>query len=150
MHLESASASTETWLSLRVASKQVLATGIVGIGLCHPQGLSLPAYSAGAHVTVCTPGGMRRNYSLCGEPGESQLWQIAVKRDAAGRGGSISMADDVAQEALLKLDAPITRTPGYIGFMPSTITSSRPIFAMARSLWPSSTKFGLLPNLTVL
>ena len=59
------------------------------------QGGELPPFTAGAHLTVRVPSGANRNYSLCNDPDETDRYVIAVKRDAAGRGGSVSMTDDV-------------------------------------------------------
>lgn len=81
--------------SLAVTRKETLAQDIVLFELRHPEDLDLPGFSPGAHLTVQVPNGSRRNYSLCSDPGQTGFYQIAVKRDAAGRGGSISMADDV-------------------------------------------------------
>ena len=64
------------------------------------------AFSAGSHLTVCVPGGMRRNYSLCSDPADPKAWQIAVKREAHGRGGSQRMVDDVHQGDLIQISAP--------------------------------------------
>jgi vanillate O-demethylase ferredoxin subunit len=48
-------------------------------------------YAAGAHVDVTTPGGAVRQYSLCGEPGDTTALSILVKRQPGSRGGSESM-----------------------------------------------------------
>jgi phthalate 4,5-dioxygenase reductase subunit len=55
---------------------------------------------------VEVPSGVRRNYSLCSNPADKNFYQIAVKRDAHGRGGSISMADDVQEGELVAISAP--------------------------------------------
>ena len=92
--------------NLLVTRKDVLAQDIVLFELRHPAGAELPAFGPGAHVTVQAPNGSHRNYSLCGDPAQSGAYQIAVKRDAAGRGGSVSMADDVQAGDLLAVSAP--------------------------------------------
>lgn len=91
---------------LQVARKRALANDIVLFELRHPEGLALPVFTAGAHLTVQTPAGKRRNYSLCSDPADVYSYQIAVKRDASGRGGSIAMADQVAEGSLLKVSQP--------------------------------------------
>jgi len=92
---------SEIFTPLRVTRKQSLATDITLFELAHPEGQALPEFTAGAHITVQTPSGVRRSYSLCGEPQHTDAWQIAVKRDAKGRGGSQSMVDDVQEGSLL-------------------------------------------------
>jgi phthalate 4,5-dioxygenase reductase subunit len=91
---------------LVVAGKRNVADGIVSFELRDPEGRELPAFTAGAHVTVRVPSGANRNYSLSNAPDERGRYVIAVKRDAAGRGGSISMTDDVAEGDLIDVSEP--------------------------------------------
>lgn len=94
------------FIKLLVAQKQTLAGGIYLLELRHPDGNDLPAFTAGAHLTVEVPSGVRRNYSLCSNPADRNFYQIAVKRDAGGRGGSISMTDDVQAGDQLSVSVP--------------------------------------------
>ncbi|MES2943632.1 MAG: PDR/VanB family oxidoreductase [Pseudomonadota bacterium] len=94
------------FLKLKVTQKQLLAGGIYFFELRQPDGSELPVFTPGAHLTVQTPSGVRRNYSICSKPADRNFYQIAVKRDAGGRGGSISMADDVHAGELLAVSAP--------------------------------------------
>ena len=57
-------------------------------------------YRPGAHVTVRTPSGAMRRYSLVGASGRDE-YVIAVKREPASRGGSQSMHDDAKVGATL-------------------------------------------------
>jgi phthalate 4,5-dioxygenase reductase subunit len=94
------------FFNVRVNRKQVLASGIVLFELRLPDGSELPGFTAGAHLTAQVPAGMRRNYSISSSPSQKNYYQIAVKRDAAGRGGSVSMADDVKEGDTLSISAP--------------------------------------------
>ena len=91
---------------LRVLHKRLIASNILWFELRHPHGQLLAPFSAGAHITVQTPSGARRNYSLCGDPAHLQTYQIAIRRDAQGRGGSRSMADGLAVGDGLKTSQP--------------------------------------------
>jgi vanillate O-demethylase ferredoxin subunit len=51
----------------------------------------LPAFSAGAHVLVGIGPGVVRAYSLCGDPADLAHYDIAVKREDLGRGGSLAL-----------------------------------------------------------
>jgi len=82
-------------ITLTVSAKQAAASGVYLFELRDPQGRELPPFTPGAHLTVSMPNGMKRNYSLCGDPFERHRYLLAVKRDEAGRGGSLSMADEV-------------------------------------------------------
>lgn len=94
------------FFELKVTRKAAVAKDTFWFELHSPEGTPLPPFTPGAHLTVELPGGMRRNYSLCGDPANNSIYQIAVKRDASGRGGSISMADDLQQGDLLRVSAP--------------------------------------------
>src|SRR5271166_4945398 len=74
-----------------IASKSEIAAGIFSFELRHPSGLDLPPFSPGSHVSVRVPSGAMRKYSLCNDADESHRYVIAVKRDEAGRGGSVSL-----------------------------------------------------------
>ena len=91
----------DSFTTLRVTHKQLLDTDITIFELADHPGHALPAFTPGAHITVQTPGGARRSYSLCSSPEQHAMWQIAVKRDAKGRGGSQSMVDEVQVGDLL-------------------------------------------------
>lgn len=70
-------------------------------------GLPLPACEAGAHVDVYLPGGLVRSYSLCGDPARTtETYEIAVKREAAGRGGSRAMHMWVREGEVLRIGRP--------------------------------------------
>jgi phthalate 4,5-dioxygenase reductase subunit len=92
--------------TLVVTKKDRVAEGIFRFEMREEAGSELPPFTAGAHVTVRVPNGANRNYSLCNDPDETDRYVIAVKRDAAGRGGSISMADDVAQGDRIDVSEP--------------------------------------------
>jgi phthalate 4,5-dioxygenase reductase subunit len=54
----------------------------------------LPAFTAGSHINLQVPNGLMRKYSLCSDPAELGSYSIAIKREDAGRGGSIYLADN--------------------------------------------------------
>ncbi|MFO1310724.1 MAG: PDR/VanB family oxidoreductase [Burkholderiales bacterium] len=81
-------------LSLRVTNARMLARDIHEFTFADAAGGALPAFTPGSHLLVQAPSGATRRYSLAGAPGEP--WRIAVKRESGGRGGSISMVDDLA------------------------------------------------------
>jgi ferredoxin-NADP reductase len=78
----------EVDLRLRVARRATGAEGVVVLDLADPAGGELPAWSAGAHVDLELPGGLVRQYSLCGDPADRSVWRIAVLREPESRGGS--------------------------------------------------------------
>lgn len=125
------------WLTLRIAAKRMLTDDICEITLADPSGAPLPPFTAGSHVTVETPGGARRRYSLANDPQDTDRYIIAVKREPEGRGGSASMVDDTEEGGDLRVAAPVNEFPlepaprylliaGGIGITP--------ILSMARQL----------------
>jgi vanillate O-demethylase ferredoxin subunit len=98
--------SSSSTLAVCVASKTEEADDICLLELVPAQGGELPAFSAGSHIDVQLPGGLTRQYSLCNNPQESHRYQIAVLRDAASRGGSVAVHDQVQVGDVLQISAP--------------------------------------------
>jgi ferredoxin-NADP reductase len=69
--------------------------GIKHLTLEDPDEWELPPARPGAHIDVHLPGGLWRTYSLCNGPQVNTRYEIAVKREAAGRGGSAILHDNV-------------------------------------------------------
>lgn len=141
-------ASRADALSLKVLTKKIIAQDIFLFELTDPDGAELPPFSAGAHVAITAPNGLLRRYSLCNDPAERGRYVIAVKRDAGGGGGSISMADEVVAGSRLQVAPP----ENYFALVPDAggalliaggigIT---PIMAMARELLAKGVEFKLV------
>ncbi len=94
-------------MTLRVARNDEIASGINLLEFSDPDGKSLPQFSAGAHIAVRVPNGMVRKYSLCNDPAERERYQIAVKRESNGRGGSCSLIDGVKAGDRIIVTAPV-------------------------------------------
>lgn len=74
--------------------------------LVRADGAALAGYEPGAHVDVTGPTGVMRQYSLCGAPSDATAYTIAVKREAASRGGSQALHDAVQVGSQLEVGAP--------------------------------------------
>ncbi len=70
--------------------------GVRRLVLMDRDGWPLPKAKPGAHIDLHLPGGMVRAYSLCGDPAQQDRYVVAVKREAAGRGGSALLHDRAA------------------------------------------------------
>lgn len=92
---------------LTVARVTPVATGIHLYELRDRDGAPLPAFTAGSHVTVRLANGMLRSYSLCNDPIESDRYEIAVKREENGRGGSAALVDGVRAGDRLAVSLPM-------------------------------------------
>ena len=94
-------------MQLRVTRNDAVADGIHLLEFCDPNGKPLPEFSAGAHIAVRVPNGLLRKYSLCNDPVERDRYQVAVKREENGRGGSCSLIDDAKVGDRLTVTAPV-------------------------------------------
>jgi vanillate O-demethylase ferredoxin subunit len=100
---------TASTLQVRVARKTTEAEGIVTLELAAQDGKALPAFSAGSHIDVHLPhssGGLIRQYSLCNDPQETHRYLIGVLLDAASRGGSRAVHEQVKEGDALTISAP--------------------------------------------
>lgn len=97
---------TPPWLTVRIASKQVLAEDIQVFEFVDAEGGDLPSFEAGAHIDVEVKPGLVRQYSLCNAPWETNRYEIAVLRDTASRGGSVAMHDDLVEGRTTRISAP--------------------------------------------
>ncbi len=103
-----------------------------------PAGGDLAPFTAGAHVQVRSPAGHVRKYSLCNDPAERGRYVIAVKRDAAGSGGSMDLVDNARVGSVLEVSTPhnsfnlAPRARSFL-FVAGGIGIT-PILAMARAL----------------
>src|SRR5690606_15848498 len=96
---------------LLVRSKQQLTPDVWRFELVAPEGGDLPPFEAGAHVTVETPSGARRTYSLSNDPEERHRYVLGVKMERTGRGGSTSLIAGVDEGGTVPVSAPINRFP---------------------------------------
>ena len=96
---------------LRIAEKKILAEGIWLFELAAPGGGELPPFEAGAHVTVETPSGKRRQYSLCNDPAERHRYVLGIKAERPGRGGSSSLVDETSEDDEIMVSAPDNSFP---------------------------------------
>lgn len=111
-------------------------------------GVPLPAFTAGAHVVLLTPTGLTRRYSLCNPPSEREHYQVAIKREAAGMGGSVGMIDRVRVGDRVMVSPPENYFP-LDSQVPSCLLIAggigiTPILSMAHALAESGRDFQLL------
>jgi ferredoxin-NADP reductase len=109
----------EVDLRLVVSRRWTGAEGVVVLEMRDPAGAELPAWSPGAHVDVKLPGGLDRQYSLCGDPHDRMQWRIGVLREPDGRGGSRYLHDFVHQGVELDVRGPrnnfeLVPSPRYV------------------------------------
>jgi len=124
-------------LTLTIAGKRELAVDITAFELRDPAGVVLPHFTPGAHISVTTPCGLQRDYSICNADQDDDYYEIAVQREAGGRGSS-SLIDatkvgDSIEASWPKNDFPLVPAPNGYVFIAGGIGVS-PILSMIRSL----------------
>ena len=91
-------------IAMRIAAIRDEADGIRSFALEPVDGRTLAEGAAGSHVEVHLPNGAVRQYSVVDHDPAANRYTIAVKRDDAGRGGSVAMhmlkvGDEIAVSA---------------------------------------------------
>jgi phthalate 4,5-dioxygenase reductase subunit len=132
---------------LAVTAAEQAAEDVCSFELRATDGTDLPEFTAGAYVSVLTPSGHVRKYSLCNDPAERDRYVIAVKREDAGRGGSASMCDalkagDTLPVSAPRNDFPLVASPAGYTLIAGGIGIT-PILSMARHLKATGGRFKL-------
>lgn len=136
------------WMALRVVAKRCIANDVHLFELARPGGGDLPAADPGSHITLLTPNGLTRRYSVCNRPGETAVYRIAVKREATGLGGSKSLVDGVHAGDTVSVSPPLNYFPLQGGAPSYCLIAGgigiTPILSMARALQARGADFRLL------
>lgn len=98
--------TTDAPLALRIRAIREEAQGIHSFELVEAGGAPLPAFTAGAHITLHLPGGLARSYSLIDARRDGSRYVVAVNRDAASRGGSRYLHERARVGEEIKADPP--------------------------------------------
>jgi ferredoxin-NADP reductase len=93
-------------LRVRLAARTRLADGVMALSLVPSSPAPLPPWTPGAHIDVRLPGGLVRQYSLCGDPASLLGWRVAVLLEPGGRGGSALVHHVLAEGDELTVSAP--------------------------------------------
>jgi phthalate 4,5-dioxygenase reductase component len=134
-------------MSLRVMRNEPIAEGIHLLEFRDAAGKPLPEFTAGAHIAIRVPNGLLRKYSLCNDPAERDRYQVAVKREVDGRGGSSNLIDNTKTGDDLMVAAPVNdfklppRAQDFL-FIAGGIGIT-PIMAMIRQVQAEAKRFRL-------
>ena len=124
-------------LKMTVAERRQLTEHICEFTLAPADGSKLQSFTAGAHITVETPSGAMRRYSLVNDGANPEVYKIALKREIHGRGGSMSMHDDAQEGTELQVEVPentfeLTDAKNYL--LIAGGIGVTPIYAMSQQL----------------
>ena len=76
-----------------------------------PDGGRLPPYQPGAHIDIHLPNGITRQFSLLNPDPDPESYVVGIKLDAASRGGSRYIFDELKVGDTLKISAPRNNFP---------------------------------------
>jgi hypothetical protein len=110
---------------LVVRRRHPAADGVVVLDLVDPQTDTLPAWEPGAHVDLMLEEGLVRQYSLCGDPTDGNVWRVGVLLDPHSRGGSRHVHENLAEGAF-GAPATIFRSSTRRGICSSRAASESP------------------------
>ncbi|WP_431823659.1 PDR/VanB family oxidoreductase [Burkholderia sp. F1] len=126
-------------IAARVIARERVACDVISLRLVSDApGFALPAFEAGAHIDLHLRDGLTRKYSLCNDPFERGVYEIAIKREPASRGGSAHVHDAVRVGDVLRIGAPLNYFPLAPDGSPAVLLAAgigvTPLLAMAHSL----------------
>jgi ferredoxin-NADP reductase len=98
-------------MKLEVIGARHVTPDVLHLTFVHPRKPELPAWEPGAHVDLRLPDGRVRQYSLCGDSTDRTRYEIAIKREAAGRGGSRWAHANLGIGAIAHVSAPRNNFP---------------------------------------
>lgn len=124
-------------IKMRVEARRPLTQHICEFTLRPVEDVELPAFEPGAHITIETPSGAMRRYSLINDGSAPDFYKIAIKREAESRGGSASMHDAAQAGTELRVQPPensfpLSEAPEYL--LIAGGIGVTPIYAMAQHL----------------
>lgn len=97
---------SEQMLNVVVLKREEQGDGVVILDLSDPSGRPLPAFEAGAHVDIHVRTGLVRQYSLCGNPTNTNVYRLGVLKDPASRGGSLAVHEYLHEGQHVQISAP--------------------------------------------
>lgn len=137
-------------LSLAIAGIRQLTPEIRAYELRPLDGGPLPPIEPGAHLEVPVPSGAAgetRPYSISTDPARDDVWEIAVRRDPNGRGGSVAIHDGYTLGQRLAVARPRSAFPVHHDARPALLIAGgigiTPIKSIAHHLTTTSRAFTL-------
>ncbi|NKQ53199.1 oxidoreductase [Amycolatopsis sp. K13G38] len=93
-------------MNVKVVGKESLADGVVRLVLRHSYGGDFPEWRPGAHVDLALSEDLVRQYSLCGDPANRDVLEVAVLREPQSRGGSAHVHDELQEGDRIRVRGP--------------------------------------------
>jgi ferredoxin-NADP reductase/predicted pyridoxine 5'-phosphate oxidase superfamily flavin-nucleotide-binding protein len=138
-------------LRLVVTGIRQLTPNVRAYELRNESGLSLPSFQAGAHlkipVQLSSGNTIHRHYSICSNPKRTDIYEIAVQKEANGQGGSNAIHANIQLGQVLLCDEPTNYFKLHNDDRPAILIAGgigiTPIKAMAQALQCRQVSFHL-------
>ena len=98
-------------IEVRLTGIETVARDTNVYSFARPGGDRLPPYKPGAHIDIHLPNGLTRQFSLLNPDADPTSYVVAIKLDAASRGGSRYIFDELKVGHTLKISAPRNNFP---------------------------------------
>jgi vanillate O-demethylase ferredoxin subunit len=82
------------------------AEDVISLDLRQAGAAALPAFTAGAHIDMLLPNGIRRSYSLANDQNERHRYLVGVQKDPETRGGSRFVHETIRAGDVLTITPP--------------------------------------------
>ena len=132
------SITTNNKMDLRVQSISYAAQDTYLVELCAVDGRVLRAAMPGAHIDLYLPNGITRSYSLVRTDTQPQSYVVGIKKDAASRGGSRYVHEELRVGTVLTVSEPRNHFPLNLSAQHSVLIAGgigiTPIWCMAQFL----------------
>jgi vanillate O-demethylase ferredoxin subunit len=134
------------WLDARIIEKQLIAEDIMHFILESASNQPLPPFTPGSHIDVELSDQAVRQYSLCNDPNKPGRYEIAVKYERDGRGGSRCAHQHLQRSDVIRIGPPrnaFSLTPASHTILIAGGIGITPIVSMAEHLSASEASFEL-------
>jgi tetrachlorobenzoquinone reductase len=98
-------------IDVRLAEIETVARDTNVYTFRRPDGAALPPYQPGAHIDIHLPNGLIRQFSLLNPNDKPDSYAVGIKLDAASRGGSRYIFDELRVGHAVKISAPRNNFP---------------------------------------
>jgi len=137
----------EDKIKVVVQRRQEQGHGVLVLDLVDAAGGTLPPFSAGAHVDLHLSPELTRQYSLCSDPTQRDVYRLGILKDAQSRGGSLAAHASLKEGDEVWLSLPRNHFPLVHGARRSILIGGgigiTPMIAMAYALAADGADFEL-------
>ena len=134
-------------LDVIVQAREVQGGDVVVLELAAVDGRALPRFAAGAHVDLHLAPDLVRQYSLCGDPAQANVYRLGVLKDNQSRGGSVAVHEQLQPGTPMRISAPRNLFPLADDAQRSILLGGgigiTPMIAMAHALHAQGQPFEL-------